>query len=195
MVGVAADPVARAADERHAAGRCQCSCATAPQPLVSARLTIDGLLAELEIEQYRSAFASAGIGDEQLEIAKGDEEAVNNLIKAVKLRGGSATKVKRRLLAKPETQQPALNAEAGRQSSKRRVKKETHASTEGDAASTSVAKSPPKQEQGLFVLTTPADLDQIFQLQRRRPPQHAAGLGAACGLRRWWRCYCWWCYF
>ena len=64
-------------------------------------LSVASLIAELDILQYRDAFASAGIDDERLRaIYKSGVDAVEEMIVATQLRGGSATKVRRRLVPK-----------------------------------------------------------------------------------------------
>ena len=64
-------------------------------------LSVASLIAELDILQYRDAFASAGIDDERLRaIYKSGVDAVEEMIVATQLRGGSATKVRRRLIPK-----------------------------------------------------------------------------------------------
>ena len=66
------------------------------------RLSVAALLVELEIPQYRDAFAAAGIDDQRLRaIYQSGADAVEELLIATKLRGGSATKVRRRLTAMP----------------------------------------------------------------------------------------------
>ena len=64
-------------------------------------LSVASLIAELDILQYRDAFASAVIDDERLRaIYKSGVDAVEEMIVATQLRGGSATKVRRRLVPK-----------------------------------------------------------------------------------------------
>ena len=81
----------------------------------AAPLTLAALISELELERYREAFATAGVGDAELEAARAaGEEAVEALIQKVGLRGGSATKFRRRLLAKADAGGAAAAAGRGR---------------------------------------------------------------------------------
>jgi thiol-disulfide isomerase/thioredoxin len=73
-------------------------------------LSVASLIAELDILQYRDAFASAVIDDERLRaIYKSGVDAVEEMIVATQLRGGSATKVRRRLIPKQVSQQSSAS--------------------------------------------------------------------------------------
>ena len=61
-------------------------------------LSLRVLLTELALEKYSDAFAAANVDDEQLcAAAAGGVDAIDELITAVGLRGGSATKFRRRM--------------------------------------------------------------------------------------------------
>lgn len=76
-------------------------------------LSVASLIAELDILQYRDAFASAGIDDERLRaIYKSGVDAVEEMIVATQLRGGSATKVRRRLVPKQVSGQSSASHDA-----------------------------------------------------------------------------------
>ena len=61
-------------------------------------LSVASLLSELEITQYSAAFVSAGIDDQRLcDIRRQGPDAIEELIAVTSLRGGSATKVRRKL--------------------------------------------------------------------------------------------------
>ena len=63
-------------------------------------LRLEELLVELDIVKYREAFLGAGIGDDEITRARDEgEAAIEALIATIDLRGGSATKVRRRLSA------------------------------------------------------------------------------------------------
>ena len=122
-------------------------------------LTLDGLLSELDIEKYRDSFAAAGIGDEQLLSARaGGEEAVDALIKAVGLRGGSATKVRRHLLANSglkAQQETRDEARQGRPPARPRGKK----SGAPPPVDPKFEQRDVQQHNGQFILRSQADLD------------------------------------
>jgi len=129
-------------------------------------LTLDGLLSELDIEKYRDSFAAAGIGDEQLLSARaGGEEAVDALIKAVGLRGGSATKVRRHLLANSglkAQQETRDEARQGRPPARPRGKK----SGAPPPVDPKFEQRDVQQHNGQFILRSQADLDWVFQQAR-----------------------------
>lgn len=121
----------------------------------AAPLTLDALISELELERYREAFATAGVGDAELEAARAaGEEAVEALIQKVGLRGGSATKFRRRLLAKADASGAA--AATAPPPRERKVRREQSA----DAPEPAEAALPLKD--GLVIVRTQADLDRLF---------------------------------
>ena len=120
----------------------------------AAPLTLDALISELELERYREAFATACVGDAELDAARvAGEEAVEALIQKVGLRGGSATKFRRRLLAKADAGGAAVAAAPPRR--ERKVREQG-----GDAPEPSEAALPVKD--GLVIVRTQADLDRLF---------------------------------
>lgn len=126
-------------------------------------MVLEVMLSELEIEKYRDAFAAKGIGDEQLNaIREAGEEAVEELISTVGLRGGSATKVRRHLLlARPEASPPSQNEHTDKGKKPRRAKQQA---TEVPAAEIqpSAPFVPQKSRGGLYTLTSQADLASLF---------------------------------
>ena len=120
----------------------------------AAPLTLDALISELELERYREAFATAGVGDAELEAARAaGEEAIEALIQKVGLRGGSATKFRRRLLAKADAGGAA--AAAAPPPRERKVRREAPEVTEPAEAALPV-------KDGLVIVRTQADLDRLF---------------------------------
>lgn len=62
-------------------------------------MSLAEVLAELDlVDRYAAAFANAGIGDDGLNRARGDADAVAQIVQAVSLRGGSATIFTRRMM-------------------------------------------------------------------------------------------------
>lgn len=150
----AADSVRRAPPPSRVSGSSSTSC----EPLV-----LDTLLRELEIEKYRDAFAAAGIADEQINaIREAGEEAVEAMILTVGLRGGSATKVRRRCLlaAKPEASMPP--EQQSDKSKKQRRPKTTEGTSAVAGGESSSLSTVQKNRSGLYVLKTPGDLASLF---------------------------------
>jgi thioredoxin 1 len=120
---------------------------------------LERMLAELELDNYRDAFFALAIGDEQLGAAReGGENAVNALIRLVGVRGGSATKMRRRLLLNStadgevsEGTRRAHHRQRGRRKSKPDVVELPEASREV------------KQVSGHFTLTSQLDLSWVFE--------------------------------
>ena len=115
-------------------------------------------------DKYAAAFANAGIGDDDLNRARGDADAVAHIIQAVSLRGGSATIFKRKLM------QPVLPKEAApvkRQHQQPRRKPPSQTNPSGGAAEEGSSK--PSQRQltanadGLFKLASEADLALMLE--------------------------------
>ena len=125
----------------------------------TAPITLDTLISELELERYREAFATAGVGDAELEAARGaGEEAVEALIQTVGMRGGSGTKFRRRLLAKADADGAAVPAAAPPR--ERKARREV-----GDAAPEPAepAEAALPVKDGLVIVRTQADLDRLFR--------------------------------
>mmetsp|Transcript_46827 Transcript_46827/g.132102 ORF Transcript_46827/g.132102 Transcript_46827/m.132102 type:complete len:245 (+) Transcript_46827:152-886(+) len=126
-------------------------------------LTLNSMIAELDIASYCEAFAAARVHDEELMAAcRAGAEAVEALIKSVGLRGGSATKVRRHLLRAGNPAE-ACTREAAKPHGKRtRIK---------EAASDSQAASQQPEElvqrNGQFVVTSEADLQRMFDNAQR----------------------------
>jgi thioredoxin 1 len=126
----------------------------ASSPAALPPLVLESLLVELEIEKYRQAFAAAGIGDAELEAARADgPKAVDALVAAVGLRGGSATKVRRRLLVNTLAE-PSPRAETARQG-KRRVQ------PEDSSAAAAQQREGVRRKDGLFVVASQLDLEWV----------------------------------
>jgi thioredoxin 1 len=124
---------------------------TAPAPPI----TLDALISELELERYREAFATAGVGDAELDAARAaGSEAVEALIQKVGLRGGSATKLRRRLLARADAGGSAVAAAPPPR--ERKVRRER-----ADAPEPSEAAIPVKDR--IVIVRTQADLDRLFR--------------------------------
>jgi len=149
------------------------------------RLSVAALLVELEIPQYRDAFAAAGIDDERLRaIYQSGADAVEELLIATKLRGGSATKVRRRLTAVPATGKAPTRhekaaAEARAAEEEARALAETAAAAE-KAAGAAEALAKAKASSAL----SPAEAQLPSQLPSQLPPSRGpkptvAGRGAA----------------
>ena len=127
--------------------------------VTAAPITLDALISELELERYREAFATAGVGDAELDAARvAGEEAVESLIQKVGLRGGSATKFRRRLLAKAGAGGAAVAATPPPR--ERKVRREV-----GDAAPevAEPAEAALAVKDGLVIVRTQADLDRLVR--------------------------------
>ena len=119
------------------------------------KLVLHELIRELELERYVEAFCKAGIGDEQLNniYAQQSEESVEALIKQVGLRGGSATKFRRRLI------RPTRQTDSDEPKAKSKPPRQKQAQQE-DAV---VSSPTPAQSGGHFVLTAERDLQWVFE--------------------------------
>ena len=161
-----------AATRRTSDALCASNYGATSAPLVVEQLVLEHMLVELEIEKYKEAFADASIDDERLNAVRAEgEEAVEELIKLVGLRGGSATKVRRKLLAKasPHPDQPD-GLEKSRQSGRRRAKNASAA----DGSASAEAAPPPQSgavrcASGVYKVGSQGDLDGLFQGDDARP--------------------------
>jgi thioredoxin 1 len=75
-----------------------------PRSAIS-QLCLESLLVELDLARYREAFEACNVTDASISQAAAADEAIDAMIAAVGLRGGSATKFKRRLRAARDTEQ------------------------------------------------------------------------------------------
>lgn len=121
-------------------------------------LVLHDVLRELELEKYVDAFVTASIGDEELNRVFGQqsEEAVNALIKAVGLRGGSATKLRRRL-TKP------VNARSGGDEPKAKSRHQRQRQAQPPQEDASSTSSSLLMSGGHFVVTSQSDLAWVFE--------------------------------
>ena len=118
-------------------------------------LDLEELLVELDIAQYRSAFSNAGIGDAELTRARDEgESAIEALIAAAGLRGGSATKLRRRLSA-PKVAAEATSVQAVR------CKRRSAGPADVAIGSTS-SRELVRDAAGKFTLSTQEDLKLVF---------------------------------
>ena len=131
-------------------------------------LSLADVLAELELaDKYSTAFANAGIGDDDLNRARGDADAVAHIIQAVSLRGGSATIFKRKLMLQPVLPKEAAPVRKGQHQQPRRKPQSSQTNPSGGAAED--ASSKPSQRQltanadGLFKLASEADLALMLE--------------------------------
>jgi thiol-disulfide isomerase/thioredoxin len=130
--------------------------------LAPERLSVDAMLVELEIEKYREAFAAAAVDDDALVRARDlGEEAVEALISAVGLRGGSATKVRRKLLARAP---PSARNDEPRQGKRMARRRETHAEAPpAPPAPPAAAAGQVRRLNGQLQLTSQSELERVFE--------------------------------
>ena len=121
-------------------------------------LRLEELLVELDIVKYREAFLGAGIGDDEITRARDEgEAAIEALIATIGLRGGSATKVRRRLSA------PVVAAAEAPAAANVRGKKQSTSTASAEAAAAGTSQELVQDAVGHFILSTREDLDRVFE--------------------------------